>query len=56
MFGIRAGDTSSASSAVQFATLKTFPNHYDPDDTTLGLEPVDLELVNYPTKSAELEC
>ena len=54
VWDLRAGDTSVSKFGGTIRHLKNVPNHYDPNDTTLGLEPVDLELVNYPTKSAEL--
>jgi hypothetical protein len=54
VWDIRAGDTSISKFGAQIRHLKNVPNHYDPDQPNLGLEPVELEIVNYPTKSTEL--
>ena len=54
IWDVRAGDTSISKFGGTIRHLRNVPNHYDPDQPSLGLEPVDLELVNYPTKSAEL--
>ena len=54
VWDLRAGDTSVSKFGGTIRHLKNVPNHYDPDQPNRGLEPVDLELVNYPTKSAEL--
>ena len=54
VWDIRAGDTSISKFGAQIRHLKNIPEHYDPDQPNLGLAPVDLEIVNYPTKSAEL--
>ena len=54
VWDVRAGDTSISKFGAQIRHLKNVPNHYDPDQPSLGLEPVDLEIVNYPTKSTEL--
>lgn len=54
VWDVRAGDTSISKFGAQIRHLRNVPDHYDPDQPNLGLAPVDLEIVNYPTKSAEL--
>ena len=54
VWDVRAGDTSISKFGGTVRHLRNVPNHFDADQPNLGLEPVDLELVNYPTKSAEL--
>lgn len=54
VWDIRAGDTKLSRFPATIRTLKDVPDYFDPDDPHLGLAPVDLEIVEYPTKSAEL--
>ena len=54
VWDLRAGDTSISKFGGTIRHLRNVPEHYDPENPNRGLAPVDLELVNYPTKSAEL--
>ena len=54
VWDVRAGDTSISKFGGTVRHLRNVPNHFDPDQPELGLAPVELELINYPTKSAEL--
>lgn len=54
VWDIRAGDTKLSRFPATVRTLKGVPNYFDPQQPELGLAPVDLEIVEYPTKSQEL--
>ena len=54
VWDMRAGDTKLSVFPATIRHLKGVPNHYDPDQPELGLEPIDLEMINYPVKTAEL--
>ena len=54
VWALKAGDTPLSKFGGKIRHLKNIPNHYDPEQPDLGLEPVNLEMINYPTKSVEL--
>ena len=54
VWDMRAGDTRLGRFPATIRTLKGVPNYFDPMQPELGLAPVDLEIVEYPTKSVEL--
>ena len=54
VWDMRAGDTKLSVFPATVRHLKGVPNHFDPDQPELGLAPVELEMINYPTKTVEL--
>ena len=54
VWNIRAGDTPLGRFPATIRTLQNVPNYFDPTQPELGLAPVDLQIVEFPTKSEEL--
>ena len=54
VWDMKAGDTPLNRFPATIRHLKGVPEHFDKQQPLLGLAPVDLELIDYPTKSVEL--